>query len=240
MIAAVKDNLSERIDNEGLVSAVGIAIRGEIYAGLDGEQAIKQSLKSLVKPYGLPLVGVGFIYFGSKWIAGKIAAKVEGWRWYFKWPVKVIAGLGGFILFLGGLELLSNADYDDSTKYRQRQREISDKMIRMAKRKMAERGISSNTVESDGAEGLRRRIDNYEFSKLTNHSSAIFTTARDKGRNSRVTLQSGSDGLGYVKYHRNKPHWRKNKTHQWRSNPFRTEIDLPHYSNHPDYSEISG
>ncbi len=239
MIAAIKDDIFERIDNEGLVSATRMAIRGEIYAGLDGEQAIKQSLKSLVKPYGLPLVGVGFIYFGSKWITGKIAAKVEGWRWYFKWPVKVIAGLGGFILFLGGLELLSNADYDGSTKYSQRQRERRDKMIRLAKRKMAERG-PSNTVESDGAEGLRRRIDNYEFSKFTNHSSAIFRTARDEGRNSRATLQSGSDGLGYVKYHRNKPHWRKNKKHQWRSNPFSTEIDLPHYSHHPDYSEISG
>lgn len=235
MIAAIKDDISERIDNLGLVSAVVDAFRGEIYTALDGEHAIKQSLKSLVKPYGLPLVGVGFIYFGSKWITGKIAAKVEGWRWYFKWPVKVIAGLGGFILFLGGLELLSNADYDETTKYRQRQREYSDKMIRLAKRKMEKSGTSSsNTVESDGAEGLRRRIDKYEFSKLTNHSSAIFTTARDKGRNSRVTLQSGSGGLGYVKYHRNKPHWRKNKTHQWRSNPFRTEIDLPHYS------EISG
>lgn len=228
MIAAIKiiyDDLSERIDNLGLVSACGLAIRGEVYAGQSGEEQIKQSLKSLVKPYGMPLVGVGFIYFGSRWIIGKIAAKVEGWRWYFKWPVKVIAGLGGFILFLGGLELLSNSDYDDTTKYRKEQREHYNKLIRLAKRDLAKGGITSNTVESDGAGGLRRRIDDYKFRRLTPRA-AIFTTDRDKGRDSRVTLQGGSDRLGYVKYHRNKPHWRKNLTHQWRSNPFKKEIDL--------------
>jgi len=219
MIASIRQDIVERIDNFGLISAFETTIKGEVYAGQSGEEQIKQSLKSLVKPYGMPLFGVGFIYFGTKWVIGKIAAKVEGWRWYFKWPVKVIAGLGGFILFLGGLELLSNANYDDSKE----QREVSDKMIQLAKRKLAKSGTSSNTVESDGAEGLRRRIDNYEFSKLTPFS-AIFTTAR-KGRK---TLRSGSDGLGYIKYHRNKPHWRKNISHQWRSNPFRTEIDLPH------------
>ena len=66
MIAAIKDDLSERIDNLGLVSACGLAIRGEVYAGQSGEEQIKQSLKSLVKPYGMPLVGVGFIYFDRR------------------------------------------------------------------------------------------------------------------------------------------------------------------------------
>ncbi len=220
---SILKDLTSRIENSGIVSALDMIIKDQYYAGQSGEDALKESLKSMVKPYGLPLLGVGFVYFGTRWIVGKIATKVEGWRWYFKWPVKIITGLGGFILFLGGLELLTNTDYSDEAKYHERQGKRKDGVMKRVKKKQPE---PSNTVESDGAGGLRRRFDDYKFQKIIGHDyddmEAIYTTARHRDTMFPERVLSKP----FIKYKRRSPHWEKFYTNKWRSNPFSKQIHV--------------
>ena len=233
MISDIKRDIESRFQNEGLVSAFQQTLKGEIYAGRSGEDCIKQSLKSLTKPFGLPIVGVGFIYFGSKWISGRLASKVEGWRWYFKWPVKIIVGLGGFALFLGGLELLSNGDYDETTAHNKK---ISKRENKLKSRAMRMQPEPSNTVESDGAGGLRRRIDDFKLKEITrsyDYPKAVFVTDRAYSDEPNlypmlagVTRSRGLSKYPYIKYNRQKPHWLKHTVHNWESNPFSKQIDI--------------
>ena len=175
--------IGNRLENSGLVSGILQTLNGEIYAGRDGVDCVKDSLKSLVKPFGLPLVGVAFLYFGSRWAVGWLMSKIEGWRWYFKWPLKIIAGVGGFLLFLGGLELLTNEDYTEDEKNYLRKKRIDERTKKRAMEKLPE---PSNTVESDGAGGLRRRIDEFKLHKINSYSpwnsqdkEAVYITDRE-------------------------------------------------------------
>ena len=212
-----------RLENSGLIAGIIQTLNGEIYAGRDGADCVKESLKSLVKPFGLPLVGVAFLYFGCRWVAGWAMSKIEGWRWYFKWPLKIIAGLGGFLLFLGGLELLTNDEYtEDEERYHKfKSREEINK-----KRAMKQLPEPSNTVESDGAGGLRRRIDEFKFHKMNSYSGsdyreAVYITDRaEKGEDywkSKTLLEKP-----FVRYNRRKPHWEMVWRRRYKTNsPFR-------------------
>lgn len=200
--------IDNRLSNSGLISGMLMAIKGEIYAGRDGEDCIKDSLKSLVKPYGLPLIGVGLIFFTSKAIISWVSNKISGWRWYFKAPLQIIVSLGGFLLFLGGLELLSNDEYtEDEERYHKfKSRDEINK--RRAMEKLPE---PSNTVESDGAGGLRRRIDEFRLHKIDDYgwnlnTEAVYITDREskfKNYADRKTYLRKP----FVRYNRNKPHW---------------------------------
>jgi hypothetical protein len=207
--------IGDRLENSGLISSIVSAINGEIYAGRDGADYVKQSLKSLIKPFGLPLIGVAFLYFGSRWVVGRVMSKVEGWRWYFKWPLKIIAGVGGFIIFLGGVELLTNQDYSEDEDRYQSKKSRKEGLMKMAKRLQPE---PSNTVESDGAGGLRRRIDEFKFKKFTDSIPAWgrYETDRnvefaDANRHPSPSYQQERMHLRrpYVIYNRRKPHWQK-------------------------------
>tara|TARA_R100000005_G_scaffold96545_1_gene84372 strand:+ start:5648 stop:6319 length:672 start_codon:yes stop_codon:yes gene_type:complete len=197
-----------RLENSGLIAGIIQTLNGEIYAGRDGADCVKESLKSLVKPFGLPLVGVAFLYFGCRWVAGWAMSKIEGWRWYFKWPLKIIAGLGGFLLFLGGLELLTNDEY---TEDEERYHKFKSREEIYKKRAMEKLPEPSNTVESDGAGGLRRRIDEFKLHKIHSYNSpykeAVYITDREikpfgSGRKAHTTKP-------FVRYNRRKPHWEK-------------------------------
>jgi len=205
--------IGSRLENSGLVSGILQTLNGEIYAGRDGVDCVKDSLKSLVKPFGLPLVGVAFLYFGSRWAVGWLMSKIEGWRWYFKWPLKIIAGVGGFLLFLGGLELLTNEDYTEDEKNYLRKKRIDERTKKRAMEKLPE---PSNTVESDGAGGLRRRIDEFKLHKIHSYNSpykeAVYITDRETGDNYKRTYGYGWKThitKPFVRYNRRKPHWGK-------------------------------
>lgn len=204
--------IGNRLENSGLVTGIIQTLNGEIYAGSDGVDCIKESLKSLVKPFGLPLVGVAFLYFGCRWVAGWAMSKIEGWRWYFKWPLKIIAGLGGFLLFLGGLELLTNDEYtEDEERYHKfKSREEINK-----KRAMKQLPEPSNTVESDGAGGLRRRIDEFKLHKIHSYNSpykeAVYITDREIKPSNNWHDRKTHITKPFVRYNRRKPHWEKVK-----------------------------
>jgi len=215
--------IGNRLGNPGLISGIIQVFNGEIYAGRDGEDCVKESLRSLVKPFGLPLVGVAFLYFGSRWAVGWLMSKIEGWRWYFKWPLKIIAGVGGFIIFLGGLEMLTNDEYSEDEERYQKNKSRKERTKRQVMKELPE---PSNTVESDGAGGLRRRIDEFKFDKMDAYGSypntgvgeALYITDREEeGKdywNSKTHLEKP-----FVRYNRRKPHWEL----VWRRNnsPFR-------------------
>jgi len=212
--------ITNRLENPGLISGIIQVFNGEIYAGRDGEDCVKESLRSLVKPFGLPLVGVAFLYFGSRWAVGWLKSKIEGWRWYFRWPLKIIAGVGGFILFLGGLELLTNEDYSENED----DYKINKARTERTKRKVMEKQPEpSNTVESDGAGGLRRRIDEFKFQAIESYGSydtreAIYTTDREtKGKD--YIYRKTHLVKPFVRYNRRKPHW--GKVVVGREGPFR-------------------
>lgn len=204
--------ISNRLENSGLVSGILQTLNGEIYAGRDGADCVKDSLKSLVKPFGLPLVGVAFLYFGCRWVAGWASSKIEGWRWYFKWPLKIIAGLGGFLLFLGGLELLTNDEYteDEERYHKSKSREEISK-----KRAMEKLPEPSNTVESDGAGGLRRRIDEFKLHKINSYRNypydreAVYITDREIKPSNNWHDRRKHITKPFVRYNRRKPHWEK-------------------------------
>jgi len=203
--------IGNRLENNGLVSGIIQTLNGEIYAGRDGADCVKESLKSLVKPFGLPLVGVAFLYFGCRWVAGWAMSKIEGWRWYFKWPLKIIAGLGGFLLFLGGLELLTNDEY---TEDEERYHKFKSREEKSKKRAMEKLPEPSNTLESDGEGGLRRRIDEFKLHEINSYGSsgydkeAVYITDREikpSNWHNRKTHMTKP----FVRYNRRKPHWEK-------------------------------
>ena len=215
MISRIMRGIEYRFAEEGLVSTtMDRILAGEVLQTEAGADRIKDSLKSLTAPFGLPLVGVGCVYFGSRWVVGRIASNVEGWRWYFRWPVKLILGLGGFIIFLGSLELLSDNEYSDN-KHRNDAKERSMDYKKEKLRRLHPE--PSNTVESDGAGGLRRRIDDFKYDGMDGFSRAIFKT----GREEKSTLD-----WPFIKYNRRKPHWQKNTVRKWRSSPFIQIKDL--------------
>lgn len=202
--------IDNRLSNSGLMSGILMAINGEIYAGRDGADCIKDSLKSLVKPYGLPLIGVGLIFFTSKAIVSWVSNKISGWRWYFKAPLKIIVGLGGFLLFLGGLELLSNDEY---TEDEERYRKFKSRDERAKRRAMEKLPEPSNTVESDGAGGLRRRIDEFRLHKIDDYGSydtreAVYITDRESKFENYADRKTHLV-KPFVRYNRRKPHWEK-------------------------------
>ena len=207
--------IDNRLSNSGLMSGILMAINGEIYAGRDGADCIKDSLKSLVKPYGLPLIGVGIIFFTSKAIVSWVSNKISGWRWYFKAPLKIITGLGGFLIFLGGLELLSNDEYTEDEENYLRKKRIDERIKRVAMENLPE---PSNTLESDGAGGLRRRIDEFKLDKINSYGSpygrsdreAVYITDRETGHNYKYGYGWKTHLVNpFVRYNRRKPHWEK-------------------------------
>jgi len=202
--------IGRRLENNGLVAGIIQTLNGEIYAGRDGADCVKESLKSLVKPFGLPLVGVAFLYFGCRWVAGWAMSKIEGWRWYFKWPLKFIVNLGGFLLFLGGLELLTNDEY---TEDEERYHKFKSRDERSNNRAMEKLPEPSNTVESDGEGGLRRRIDEFKFKAIESYGSydtreAIYITDRET-KGDEYWRRKSHIVKPFVKYNRRKPHWGK-------------------------------
>lgn len=204
--------IDNRLSNSGLMSGILMAINEEIYAGRDGADCIKDSLKSLVKPYGLPLIGVGIIFFTSKAIVSWVSNKISGWRWYFKAPLKIMAGLGGFLIFLGGLELLTNDEYTEDEENYLRKKRIDERNKRVAMEKLPE---PSNTVESDGAGGLRRRIDEFKLHKINSYSpwnsqdkEAVYITDRENNSNNWHDRKTHIT-KPFVRYNRRKPHWGK-------------------------------
>ena len=94
----------------------------------------------------------------------------------------------------------------------------------------------SNTVESDGAGGLRRRIDDFKLKEITrsyDYPKAVFVTDRAYSDEPNlypmlagVTRSRGLSKYPYIKYNRQKPHWLKHTVHNWEDNPFSKQIDI--------------
>ena len=106
-------------------------------------------------------------------------------------------------------------------------KKISKRENKLKSRAMRMQPEPSNTVESDGAGGLRRRIDDFKLKEITrsyDYPKAVFVT--DRANSDEVTRSRGLSKYPYIKYNRQKPHWLKHTVHNWESNPFSKQIDI--------------
>ena len=191
----------DRKDSWGLVDAV---IEGGMYPSGSQKQVIINSFKSLFYPKALPLavflVGSATTVKVVNLALNKLG--VADWRWYFRWPVKIVGVAITTVVGVVLLELVTNQDFDsDSQKAGERQR-----VRRKAYEMLPE---PRNTIESDGAGGLRRRIDEFKIKEINfgryHDGTVTYTTDLDEDTSeSGYYLKSP-----YIKYNRRKPHWEK-------------------------------
>jgi len=199
----------DRKDSFGLVDAV----IGDNIGGRDVDWIIN-SFKSLFYPKALPLavflVGSATTVMVVSLALNKLG--VADWRWYFRWPV-VIGGVAiATVVWATLLELVTDQHFDsDPEENPSWTTEKRERVRRIAYEELPE---PSNIIESDGAGGLRRRINEFKIKEIDwatfpggmINATVTYTTDLHKDTSqSDYYLKSP-----YIKYKRRKPHWEKN------------------------------
>jgi len=184
-MSIIPEWLSDRAMADGLPSSFADDIT---HSPIEFEYTIP-ALQSLLYPKAMPLAVFLIGSYSTLRLMSFIKRGFSEWKWYFRWPINVAMGIGGFLIIGELLERVSDDSFDREDFQKQQKR--NQALKQEVQRKKDTPPAPLNRIFTSGT-GLERKLIRWEWD---GEDWEINQGLRWVGR------------PPYVRYMRNSPHW---------------------------------